>query len=57
MTLSVFKVLVVNLDTYWVGQKVHLGCFSHKIKDTFFILTNNFIDLDILSMLAISWGV
>ena len=27
--------------------------FSHEIKDTFFIFTNNFIDLDILSMLAI----
>ena len=28
--------------------------FSHKIKDTFFIFINNFIDLDILSMSAIS---
>ena len=28
--------------------------FFHKIKDTFFIFTNNFIDLDILSMSAIS---
>ena len=28
--------------------------FFHKTKDTFFIFTNNFIDLDILSMLAIS---
>ena len=29
-------------------------CFFHKIKDTFFIFSNNFIDLDILSMSAIS---
>ena len=28
--------------------------FFHKIKDTFFIFTNNFIDLDIVSMSAIS---
>ena len=28
--------------------------FFHKIKDTIFILNNNFIDLDILSMSAIS---
>ena len=33
---------------YWVGQKVHLGFFC-KIKDTFFIFTKNFTDLDILS--------
>ena len=31
--------------------------FFHKIKNTFFIFTNNFIDLDILSMSAISWVV
>ena len=36
---------------YWAGQKVH-KVFS--IKDTFLIFTNNFIDLDILSMSAIS---
>ena len=42
-----------NADTYmyWVGQKVRL-VFS--IKDTLFIFTSNFIDLDILSMLAMS---
>ena len=28
--------------------------FFHKIKDTYFIFTNNFIDLDILSMSAVS---
>ena len=28
--------------------------FSRKIKDTFFIYTNNFIDLDILSMSVLS---
>ena len=28
--------------------------FFHKIKDIFFIFTNTFIDLDILTMLAIS---
>ena len=38
---------------YWAGQNVSL-VFFYKIKDTFFIFTNNFIDLDILSMLAIS---
>ena len=36
---------------YWVGQNVRL-VFS--LKDTFFIFPNKFIDLDILSMLAIS---
>ena len=36
---------------YWVGQKVHL-IFS--IKDTFSIFTNNFIDLDILRVSAIT---
>ena len=34
-------------------QKSPYG-FFHKIKDTFFICTSNFIDLDILSMLALS---
>ena len=38
--------------TYWVGQKVCMGFFC-KIKNIFFIFTNNFIDLDILSMLAL----
>ena len=28
--------------------------FFHKIEDTFFIFMNNFIDLDILSVSAIS---
>ena len=28
--------------------------FFHKVKDTFFIFTNIFIDLDILSMLSLS---
>ena len=32
---------------YWLGQKVCV-IFFHKVKDTFFIFTNNFIDLDIL---------
>ena len=36
---------------YWVGQKVH---YVFSIKDTFFTFTNTFIDLDILSMSAIS---
>ena len=38
------------------GQKVRL-VFSRKIKDTFFIFTNNFINLHILCMSAISHGV
>ena len=46
--------LLVRL--YWVGQKVHI-IFSHKMNDTFFIFTNNFIDLDILSVSAISCTV
>ena len=29
-------------------------CFLHKIRYTFFIFTNNFIDLDILSVLSFS---
>ena len=41
------------VDMYWVGQKVRVF-FSCKIKDMFFIFTNNFIDLDILSMSAVS---
>ena len=32
---------------YGVGQKVRVF-FSHKIKDTFFIFTNNFIDVSYL---------
>ena len=39
--------------TYWVGQKSPFS-FFHKIKYTFFIFTKNFIDLDILSVSAIS---
>ena len=35
-------------EIYWVGQKVHL------VFPIFFIFTNHFIDLDILSMSAIS---
>ena len=57
------------LLTYWVsgspstvprpmalllGWPKSLFSFFHKIKDKFFIFTNNFIDLDILSMSAIS---
>ena len=42
-----------GFENYWVGQKVRLVFFC-KINDTCFIFTNNFIDLDILSMLAIS---
>ena len=38
---------------YWVGQSVRM-VFLCKIKDTFFIFTDSFIDLDILSMSAIS---
>ena len=42
-----------SCHTYWGGQKVCLVFFC-KIKDTFFIFTNNLIDFDILSMLAVS---
>ena len=41
-------ILYIGLD-----KKVCL-VFFRKIKDTFFIFTNNFIDLDIPSMSAIS---
>ena len=37
----------------WVGQNAIMFFFC-KIKDIFFIFTNNFIDLDILSMSAIA---
>ena len=39
----------VKTNSYWFGQKVHIILF-YKTKDTFFIFTNNFIDLDLLSM-------
>ena len=39
--------------TFWVGQNSAFS-FFHKVKDTFLIFTNNFIDLDILSMSAVS---
>ena len=39
--------------SYWFGQKVCL-VFFHKTKDTFFIFTNNLIDLGILSMSPVS---
>ena len=39
---------------YYIGQKVCMYGVFWKIKDTFFIFTNNFIDLGILSMSAIS---
>ena len=45
------KVICIILK-HWVGQK-SLVRFFHKIKDTFFIFTNNCMDLDILSMSAI----
>ena len=37
-----------------LGWPKSLFSFFHEIKDTFFIFTNNFIDWDIFSMLAIS---
>ena len=37
-----------------LGWPKGLYDFFHKIKDTFSIFTNNFFDLDILNMLAIS---
>ena len=38
---------------YWAGKKAQMVLFR-KIKNTVFIFTNSFNDLDILSMLAIS---
>ena len=43
---------VVTFQWCWMAQR-SLQFFS--IIDTFFIFTNNFIDLDILSMLAPTW--
>ena len=40
--------------THVMDWPKNLFSFLKKIKDTFFIFTNNFIDLDILSMSAIS---
>ena len=37
-----------------LGWPKSLFSFSHQRKDTFFIFTNNLIDFNILSMLAIS---
>ena len=46
--------LCVGTPAFLFGRpKVHY-VFSHKMKDMFFIFTNNFIDLGILSMSAIS---
>ena len=42
-----------DLCYYWVGQDVPYISFC-KRKNTFFTFTNNFIDLDILSMLSIA---
>ena len=42
------------LDSYILGWPKSPRGFFHKIKDTFFIFNNNIIDLDILSMSAIS---
>ena len=42
-----------NILLCWVGKKVHL-VFFHKMKDTFFIFTDDYIDLGILSMSAVS---
>ena len=37
-----------------LGWPKSLLSFFHKVKDIFFIFTNNFVDLDILSMSATS---
>ena len=37
-----------------LGWPKSSSCVSLKIKETFFMFTNNFIDLDMLSMLALS---
>ena len=42
------------LCCYLLGWPKSLYSFFHKAKSTFFIFTNNFIDLDILSMSALS---
>ena len=48
MTVIVIAIIIIGL-----AKKV-VQFFFHKIKDMFFIFTNNFINLDILSMLVIS---
>ena len=42
-------------QNYWVGQK--FVQFFYKIKNTFLVFTNNFIDLDVLSVCSLSPGV
>ena len=43
----------LKIISYVLGWPKSLFSFFCKIKDTFFIFTSNFIDLDILSMSAI----
>ena len=44
----------IGKSKYVLGWPKPPFSFFHKIKDTSFIFTSNFIDLDILSMSAIS---
>ena len=49
--------VVSNFHRLYIGlAKKSLFSFFCKIKDTFFIFTHNFIDLDILSMSALAIG-
>ena len=43
-TVETSEHMVIIRDTGLARKSM---CFFHKIKDTFFIVTNNFIDLDI----------
>ena len=53
-----FGPLAIKMGLYVINSVICVGqksvWFFHEIKDTFFIFTNNFVDLGILSKLAIS---
>ena len=54
LTVEVYNTMSITQEVkYWVGQKVHMAFFFHKINDPFFFSPIT-IDLDTLSMLAIS---
>ena len=56
--LATVAVAGMSIGPSWTNQSVGLAkspfSFLHKIKDAIFIFTDNFIDLGILSMSAIS---
>ena len=53
LTVIMF-ILLIKYPYFLLGWPSSLFSFFHEMTDTFFIFTNNFIDLDILSISAIS---